>query len=530
VQPLVINLNATIGPVPTGNSGTVQIAAQVVPQLNTTVSGAPSNLALGRVIGTVKHFSGSTRVTAELSGTDQVIALAKVKKDGTFVLNLPAVAAPSSTLYDFFVSGNGAYIVRSQKKVSSQGGASSPPPPTDLGTLDVTKSTTASLSGKISDACKGTKAVVQAAAVQLLVPDTTVPDTTNKDCDLDTTLKAPAVPSNCVIVASAATDELGEYPVPSTFPIPTFNSVPLKLPDKVDHYDLEISATGFNTMVEEVKPTKSAFKCPASGLKKHRCNFGLEHGYLSGSTILSSPNMSPSRNSLNLLVMAEDSGTDNIENMTTSIIPIDSSSGSFTMFVPEASSSPSPSASLRLSPSHSLSPPPTPTPTPGIIFVPRYDVFAAVQDLLGSNPASSSGHSIEVEAAVPAPPKKCATTSGIELPPTGGFECDGLGSVTGTVSNADPSTTSIRMLKDGVQIMETAPNSIGVPPSANNDYSFCAPFDSYTLTRYENGTEVDSIPITLATPAIVGTPCPSVCSDTDTCIQCRPVTGADFVK
>jgi hypothetical protein len=553
VQPLVIHLNVVVGP--TGNSGTVQITARVVPQLNSVVSGAPYNPALGRVTGKVKNFASNTVVHAELSGTDQLVAKTTVKSNGTFVLNLPAVACPvsasgsclpatskNSTLYDFYVTGDSPYLVRSQVPVLSQGGATTQPI-TNLGTLTLKSSTVGSLSGKIFDACGGTKVRIPGATVEILVPDTTVPGTRNQictankdcNCDLDKTLTPPAVPSNCVVVTSTTSTDLGFYPLTST----ELMAVPFKRPEDVDHYDVEISNPGFNTTVQEMEVKSGAFICPGSGFKHKGCNFGLTHGYLSGSTTVSGSNAG--LNSLDVLVMAEDSGTDNLENLTRSVIPVNASNGSFSMPVPIAPPSPSLLSSPVASSSHSPTPTPSPTVTPGIIYVPHYDVFAAVQDLSGSNPASNSGHSIEAEAGVGGPAACATVTPTVELLPA---ECVGLGSVTGTVSGASPSTTSVRMSKTApvyqhpgevadVQIMETEPNSImrtspNSLPNANN-YSFCAPFDSYELSHYENETEVSSVDITLEAPIVVPSPCPSVCAGTaTTCLQCLPLLGVDL--
>jgi hypothetical protein len=488
-QPLVINLNAIVGPAPTGSpaSHSVTTAVQVVPQGNTLLNGTPYNPAVGRVDGTVKNFTSATRVTAELSGTDNLIDRSNVQKKGTFVLNPPAVATPNSTLYDFYVSGNGTFVVRSGIPVSSQGGAPSAPI-SNLGTLTVTNSMFGTISGEIYDACKGAGVPIQAATLQLLAPDTTVPGTTNTNCDLDTSVTPPAIPSNCVVVASGATDDQGHYPLNGT----AFTDVPLTLPEDVDHYDLEISAPGFNTMVQEVRSSESALSCPAS--TGPGCTFGLEHGYLSGSTALSHPNNSGT--SQDLLVMAEQSGTDNVQNLALSVIGAGNTTGFFEMPVPAFG----------------------PTSN-GSIPVTDYDVFASVQALFGDNPVDNTGQLFETKAGIGAP-GACRTVNIGQLPPT---RCAGLGSVTGTVNNANPSTTSVRMSKDGVQIMETAPNSIGVPARSLNNYSLCAPSDSYELSHYENGTEIDSVNVTLATPSSVPTPCQSICGNSTTsCLQCRP--------
>ncbi len=503
VQPLVINIAVTVGPGPTSDQATVEITPAITPQGNSHLPPPNSNLifnpAMGTVMGTVTKFTTRTRVTAEFSGTNQIVARTRLMKDGTFLLSLPAVACgavvggkcSNFTPYDFYVSGNGAYVVRSRVPVSSQGA------PTALPTLKVPRSTFSSIGGTIYDGCVA-NSPIPAATLQLLVPDTSVAEG-SMACDL--TGDPPAIPSNCVAVATAASDDQGHY---------SFGSLPVSLTGDVPHYDLEISAPGFNTTVQEVeKGEKGGLNCPCAGFKNNLCKFNLEHGYLAGTTSLSSANDSP--NELDLLVMAEDSGTDNIENLTLSRIPVGDTTGSFRMAVPDAAPSPPPG---------SCSLPVTSLP------VTNYDVFAAVQDLFSAAPQKISGHSIETAASVGAP-EKCATLTVSRLPQT---KCVGLGSVFGTVSGANPSTTSVRMSKDDVQIMETEPNSIGVPPSAN-DYNFCAPSDPYVLTHYESGgpvpSPVSSVAVTLAAPTSVPSPCVSICQKgkPNTCFLCQPAVA-----
>jgi hypothetical protein len=154
--------------------------------------------------------------------------------------------------------------------------------------------------------------------------------------------------------------------------------------------------------------------------------------------------------------------------------------------------------------------------------VTNFDVFASVQNLFQSAPQPNSGQLIGTAGSVGAPPGDCAT---IGIPALSAMDCAGLASVYGSVDNANPSTTSVRLSKGGVQIMETEPNSIGVAPNGNV-YNFCAPSDSYELTHYESGIAQSSEPITLAKPVTVGTPCASICQDGNrkgTCLLCQPV-------
>lgn len=487
VQPLVVNIAVTVGSHPTAdpNNASVPINPVITPQGNMLNSGSGPifNPALGIVIGTVTNFDlNNTTVTAEYAGTNQIVATTKLQTNGTFLLNLPASPTPGTTLYDFYVSGNGGYVVRSRVPVSSQGTASGPPPTTDLGTLVVPGSSFGSLSGTIADACNGI--AIEAATLKLLVPDTTVSGGA-ATCDL--TGEPPAVPSNCVAVATAATDDLGHYPLPST----PFSNVPASPPPGVPYYNLDISAAGFNTALPQVA---AGLSCPTSRFA-NSCSFNLEHGYLTGAVQISGANNTGNR--LDAMVMAEDSGTNNVENLTLATIPGGSASGTFTISVPDAS------------------------PSSNAIPVSNFDMFASVQNLFQGSPQPNSGQLIGTVASVGAPPGDCTT---IGIPALSPMDCAGLGSVYGSVTNANPSTTSVRLSKNGVQIMETEPNSIGVPPNGNT-YNFCAPSDSYVLTHYESGIAHSSEPITLARPLTIGTPCASICQDGNpngTCLLCQP--------
>jgi hypothetical protein len=488
VQPMVVNFTIGVGSPPSSDpsSTLVFINPIVVPSANVASPIGSVNPALGIVDGVVTNFDvNTTIVTAEYAGTNQIVASAQLQPDGSFLLNLPAAATPDSTLYDFYVSGNGGYVVRSHVPVSSLGTASGPPPITDLGVLAVPSSTFGSISGTVSDVCSG--AAVQGAILQLLVPDTTAPGSAST-CDL--TGQPPAIPPNCVTVATAVTDDQGSYPLPSA----QFTKIAVSPPPGVPYYNLEISASGLNTTLPQV--AAGSLFCPSSRFG-NSCSFALEHGYLSGAAVLSGPNDTGNR--LNDLVVAEDSGTGKIENVTLATISPGAATGGFTISVPDAA------------------------PASDAIGVSDFDLFGTVQDLFQGLPQPNSGHLIGTAASVGAPPSACTT---IDIPALSPTDCGGLGSVDGTVDNANPNTTSVTLSKDGVQIMETEPNSIGFPP--NNSYSFCAPSDSYVLTHYESGVAKSAEPITLAGPQIIGTPCSSICQDSNpknTCLLCQPLTA-----
>jgi hypothetical protein len=506
VQPLIVNINVNVGPPPTGdpNSQTVALSPIITPQgapLPGTIT--PYNPTIGLVTGKVTNFDvNTTSVSAEFSGTDQIVATTKLQGDGSYALSLPAVA--TGTLYDFYVSGkSGGYVVKSGVLVK----------PGDAVTFNPTVpfSTFGQLSGTIADSCNG--APIEAATLKLLVADTSNGGATS--CDLTSepavpspvpaslgqqTTAPPHPPSNCVVVATAASNDQGIYP----FLYTPFTNVAVDPPPGVVHYDLEISAPGYNTTVVPIAPG-SVF-CPASRFA-NSCSFSLEHGYLTGATDLSVPNLTGNR--LNALVMAEDSGTNNIENLTLSTIQGGTSSGPFTMPVPIAE------------------------PSADAIPVNSLDVFASMQDSFQGLPQKTTGHLIGTAANVGAPSANCST---LPIPALSPLNCAGLGSVTGTVANADPGTTSVRLSKNGVQIMQTDPNEIGAAP--DNVYNFCAPTDLYTVTHYEGPTPQLSVPVpsssgsasvALMAPVSIGEPCSSICQNaSNVCLVCQPTTGPNL--
>lgn len=114
------------------------------------------------------------------------------------------------------------------------------------------------------------------------------------------------------------------------------------------------------------------------------------------------------------------------------------------------------------------------------------------------------------------------------------MDCIGHGSISGVLNNPDINTfVEISKNYNGtgdVQLYSAAPVSLLNPGSANpnpqvgNGYTFCVPPDSYTLTRYEGATPVESptavatqsitvVPPPLPVPSSSPTPCPTTCQD-----------------
>ncbi|HEY1852916.1 MAG TPA: hypothetical protein VGG60_17990 [Candidatus Binataceae bacterium] len=458
------------------------------------------NPALGTIQGIINTtaaggFSNTKAkvetITAEISGTNNIIESVTLpstcngKKTCTFYLYLPA--GNGGTNYDLVASGKGtSYAVRS--KVPVNVGVL-----TNISTtpLAIITRPNVTLTGKVSDPCTGFP--IQAATLNLLVPDPLVV----ADC---TTAAGSLPPAGCVVAATGSSDEAGKFPLPGNgFNEAPFDLVPLAATKT--SYELMTTAAGYDRTVFEVEPVNSALKCDFPNTKAATCNFTMSRGTLSGTVSLSSATTTP----LSVLVAAEDTGTNNIENLSLVTIPANVTNVPFSMNVPDSEN----------------------VGTGGTV-VTQLDLFASAQDLFNGSPQVNSGHTIAVlgGVAAPAPPTgtTCAIASNNDL---SGMTCVGHSSVSGQVGNPDFGDTVV-LSKSDVDI-ESVPV---IPPgqTAAGAYTICAPADPlpYTLTHEPAG---GSTSVTLPTP-VVGpspgaTPCPSICDagQGTSCLTCLGETG-----
>jgi len=484
VQPLVVQINLVVGPAPVLASNTNKTSVLITPTISVPPNGSASggvitNSALGTVIGAVSLPLTSTKetVTAEASGTNQIVASVPLKSDGSFSMNLPAAAG--GTLYDFYTSGaRTSFVVRSRQNVT-QGSV------LNLGTLTVPSRSTASLSGSVNDACSGSP--IQAATLDLIVPDATFPGGA-PNCNADPT------PAGCVVVASATTDERGHYPMPGNSQQPPAFQTVASLPPS-QNYVLRVSSSGYNGWLQPVTTSGGLFKCVGSGSNANACTFSLEHGQIDVTASLAAPNAEPA---LNVLVMPEDHGTNKIEGLAMATIPSGQTAATVPLLVPDATAT-----------------------LPATNPVASYDLFASTQDVFGGAPQKATGHAIPVASNM-AGPGKCQSAGSATL---SGFQCGGHSSISGNVIGATDQNTVVVLANNGVPIQSTGPG-----PS----FSFCAPADptaSYTVQhfeRQEDGTLTSSSsPVAASFPAPVATstPCSSICN-TGTPNTCFICTGA----
>jgi hypothetical protein len=474
IAAIPINPPSTTPPFLNPDLGTVQGL------ITTTASGGFSN-----------SKSKVETITAEISGTNNIIEAVTLpsscngKKTCTFFLYLPA--GPTGTNYDLVASSKGtSYAVRSNVPVSV--GVL-----TNISTtpMAIVTRPAVTLSGKVSDPCTGFP--IQAATLNLLVPDPLVV----ASC---TTAAGSLPPAGCVMAATGSSDEAGKFPLPGNgFNEAPFTMVPL--PATKTSYELTTTAAGYDRTIFEVEPSGSALKCDIQNAKTTACNFTMSRGTLSGTVSLSSAGTTP----LSVLVFAEDTLTNNIENVSLVTIPANVTNVPFSMNVPDNENVGA-----------------------GGTVVSDFDLFASAQDLFNGSPQVNSGHTIAVLSGVPAPAPPTGTTCAIAANnDLSGMTCVGHGSVSGQVGNPEFGDTVV-LSKENVDI-ESVPV---VPPGqlAAGGYTICAPADPmpYTLTHEpEGGSTSVTLPTPVVGPSPGATPCPSICDagQGGSCLTCIGETG-----
>lgn len=502
--PLVINIQVDVESPALANGGPIIIQPHisVVQNSGTSQSGQPLNQFLGLIEGTVTNFvtGNKTLVTAEEAGTDIVAEQYNVQGTGPtagkYTLYLPAPAGGAN--YDLYASGPGrAYDLKSAVNVlpgSQKTGV-------DFNTL--TQNTVA-LSGRITDECAPT-VPVQAATLQLLEPDPAISPV--PDCTANP-------PTGCVVVATSATDENGSYPLPANGNSPApFSNVPLPA-NPNQNYTMLINSAGFNPVAASVEPSGNSLTCPQ--VSGGACDFQLDHGFLTGTLSLA-----PSASPMSAMVMAEDSGSNNIQNFAQVIVPASQATATadFSMVVPA-----------------------------GTGF---FDLFATVQDDFDGQPQLQSmhtpqentGHSIAVEADVQAP-AACATTTAPN--PLGPVSCVGHGSLEGGLNDPTDLTSVVLEVPDPNNPSDLVQTITGVVGSFGTDnaggYAMCAPPEGdYSIQRFDNGVAGEAtavgamnapvvVPIASPSASFTPTPCASICdltlgSQGSSCLVCAETSG-----
>ena len=486
--PLVLNVDPGIKAVPISSTDSVTINPTITVVPNQSIGSVPGNPEFGLVSGAVTNPGKNETVTAELTGTNQIVASVATQSSGSYALYLPAAPAPGGTTYDFYASAKGRTTeVASGVKV----GPLLPGQQAQLNFSPVTVPSQ-SVSGRVVDECS-TGASIPAATLQTLVPDPMI--TPTPDC-------TASPPTGCVVIASATTDENGHYPLPGNGQVPA----PFSITPSGQSYTVNVSASGYNPGQLAVSPVGGQLGCPTSGFPNNACSIRLERGEIEATVALPAT----TGPTLNILIMAEQSGTNNVQSVGMATIFAGSAqSAPVPIFVPDNSAPLKPIAS--------------------------FDFLATVQDLFGTSsnaaPEKDTGHSIAVLAGVGGSSKCPATPAAVTLT---GFSCVGHGSVAGTVAGPD-ATTVVVLANGGVQLMQEAVASSGTNAG---QFGFCASADpaaAYTLQRFETQPDGSLVPagtataVTLPTPAAIPTPCGGICGNTSSgCSLCTGLTNANL--
>jgi hypothetical protein len=484
--PILLSANVTSTPSGPGQPYIIQLTA------SSADSASPNTTKyVGTINGSVTGSSGSTgngkthlKVTAELAGTNTVIASSEVRQK-VFTLFLPA-AADIGTLYDFYISG-GNTTLQADRGVNNNGEVLKPGEAAVA--FDVKGSQKlGGFAGQVTDSC--TQLPISGATLQVLLPPT------------DASVDCIANPQACVSVATATTDDNGNYPIASTSlnPIP-FSLIPIGSPTAT--YAIQIGAAGYDTLFMNgtaadtaagkatghcSTPGASATSTPANGT----CNFPLTTGYLTGQVNLQAAQTGAQTT---VQVVAENTGTNDLIGALTSPLvfqPGQQNLG-FTLNVP----------------THAFN----------STAKQNFDVFAAAEDLYLGGADPFPGHTIVTAQSIPGPATACATASpAIAFP---AMDCVGHGSIAGTANNPNSGTT-VQLYKGGVALIEAPVGPPTPAPSVGNSYSFCVPPDNYTIQRIEhaaNGSPTAAGPTVsvtpMATPMPTNSPCPSTCFSGD---------------
>jgi len=396
--------------------------------------------------------SGKVRklaVTAEAIGTNTAIASTPVK-NGQYTLILPA-ASTFGTLYDIAVAG-GADTYAAQRLLPLYQGQQINAEFTGSNSLTGSQ-TLGNITGTISDNCVATKPIV-GATLQLLIPPDNISSPPSTFC-YDS-------PDQCVAVATANTDNTGYFPLPGTITIPAeFENVPV-VPKKTP-YVMQVTAPGYDPLVVYAVPTSNskAGTCSTDGTTFTTCDLALNTGYITGAIPIKQP--VPGQTIL-VQVFAEDAGTNNIESALPMPITVTSSNGGtigYTLNVPPS--------------------------------VSTFDLFATTIDTYQGVTDPYPGHTIVVKSGVtgPAEPSKpgaCSTAT--PTPFDQSIDCIGHGSVTGIVGNANLGTSVVLSKQDTysgdfVAITNTLVQNQLPNLTPSNNYSFCAPADTYQVQEWQ---------------------------------------------
>jgi Domain of unknown function (DUF4382) len=271
LTPLIIELNpgSIVAPAAPGGNYTLNpkisvVSSSYLASITGTVAGAP--------------VAGDT-ISAELTGTNAVIASAPVPSGGAYTLAVPA--GVDGTTYDLFVAGVTSFAAKSGVTVT-RGVA---PPHQNF---TVTNASLGGVAGTIIDG-RVPSQPISAATVNLLLPPTS-----STNC---------ATAPGCVVVATTNSDSVGNY---------SFSGVPFGV------FYVQAQATGTNTVTQQATIDSPTSTCTSSP-NASNCSFLMPNTLMTGQVMVDPP--PPAGSNTAVLVIAEQSGTGNLVALTQVVVP-----------------------------------------------------------------------------------------------------------------------------------------------------------------------------------------------------------------
>ena len=517
LAPLVLQLSMMINQAPTMPGGAYMVTIGIAPVTAMPVQGTITGNVTGS--GSASKKVRKLMVTAEAIGTGTPITTATFqsgsncasKSGGCFTLALPA-AANFGSLYDLAVAGGGNTYA-AQRLLPLLPGQSLPLPGDNSLNFTVTGNRPlGSITGTITDKC--TSNPIVGAKLELLIPPNNI-------------VKPPAdlclnSPEQCVVVATANTDNGGSFPLPGMITTPAeFANVPQNVSTatvKNPPYAMQISAPGYESLVVQALPTASSGKntggtcAPIGSNTFTACNLSLMTGYIKGAISIVPP---PSGQTTMVQVFAEDHDTNNIENALPMPINIKSSN----IGPCPGSGAPSSDGCVNFT----LNVPPS-------IPAGAFDLFASTIDLYQGATDPYQGHNIVAISDVPAPAACKTVTAPTPMDASQVIGCVGHGSIFGPVANANLGTSVILQKLDpagpandnAVQITNSLVQN--QPPLTNpsSSYSFCAPADTYQVQQAQL-----PMPDPMITPVAAPSPALVAGSEVSVTIPAPPLAGGN---
>jgi hypothetical protein len=445
-------------------SGTVNVTAggltPLIIDINPGTPKAPSSPGGNYTLSPTISVAPSTTYLVPLSGTVAGVTTTSVDSINAELTGTNAVVASAPVL------SNGSYAI--QLPAAANGTAydlfvSGSTTYAVFPALTVQRGVSASKNFAVATLNAGTIAgtVIDARAQSAVVGATVnllLPLSSANTCNTSLT--------GCVVVNTTTSDSAGNY----SFSVPA--------PPLGTSYFVQGSSTGTNTTTQQVTAFSTTSTCTNSP-NPANCSISLPNALLTA-TVMVDPLPSP-RTNVVVTVMAEQTGTGNLVGLT-QVAVLPNGSTKFSMEVPTGF---------------------------------NVDLIASAQDAYLGVGTQFSGHQLAVAANV-AP---AGTTSVATLT----VSCLGHGTISG-LANTPPADagTHVRLFQPmGAALVQLMDTTIGLTLYPNQ-YSFCAPPNTYEVQRFEQaGPLASPSPVGAATMVVVGTPAPAPTPVSTPCPLCQ---------